>query len=429
MSLPRADEWSDPGSMDPPPRRGRRVLIVVAFLAVGVVGSALIWRATSLRGLPDLGEPFDTRALGVIAVPENENAFTYYRRASAQLDGVPSTNRPFISWGEVPLADKDWFFANAAAIELWVDGTMQDRAVFIQPKDFRNDSPMKVAYDLRTFAALAEIAGLRLEAAGDLDQAWTWYRAGLRSSRHCGMHGGIIERLCGISIYNRLETAIRGWADQPNLTTDTLRQALAELIVINAMTPSLSENLRAEYFLDDAVLNDPNLSVWRLLNDLKSEPDPTVRPSPFARLQEGWLRLVLREPTRSRRLLRVIFANWLSAADLPDAERARRVKKGRHGLFYDPPPGAPRPAGLFTPDQRDAWLESTLYLRLIWENLDGFEQAEARESALRAGLVVRLAEELYKREHGKLPDSPDQLVGPYLKMLPEGYVLPEKPAP
>jgi hypothetical protein len=429
MSLPRDDQWTDPGSMDPPRRRGRRVLVAMAFLTVATVGSILIWRAASLRGLPDIGEPFDTRVLGTVSVPDDENAFTYYRRASAKLEGLPSTNKPYIGWGEVPLADKDWFFTNAPAIMLWIEGTLHDRALYYQPKDMQVDTPLKVAHDLRTLGALAEIAGLRMEAAGDLDQAWNWYRAGLRSSRHCGMNGSIIERLCGISIYTRFETAVRGWADQPNLTSDTLRQALDEVIAINAMTPTLAENLRVEYFLNDKILNDPGLSVWRLLNDLTSDPDPSARPSPFARLREACLRMALREPTRSRRLLRLCFANWLSVANLPESERARRARIGRHGIVYDPPPGAPTVAGMFTPAQRDAWIDSTLYLRLISPGPDGFEKAEAREAALRAGLVIRLAEELYKREHGKLPDSPDQLVGPYLKSLPEGYVLPEKPTP
>ena len=145
MSLPRDDEWNDPGSMDPPSRRGRRVLVVVAFFAIAAVGSLLIWRAASLRGLPDIGEPFDTRALGTVSVPDDENAFTYYRKASAKLVGLPSTNKPFISWGEVPLADKDWFFANAPAISLWFEGTVEDRALYYQPKDMQVDTPLKVA--------------------------------------------------------------------------------------------------------------------------------------------------------------------------------------------------------------------------------------------------------------------------------------------
>jgi hypothetical protein len=43
-----------------------------------------------------------------------------------------------------------------------------------------------------------------------------------------------------------------------------------------------------------------------------------------------------------------------------------------------------------------------------------------RERARQARLVVHLADQLYRREHGgHPPPSPSALVGPYLKALPE----------
>ena len=44
-----------------------------------------------------------------------------------------------------------------------------------------------------------------------------------------------------------------------------------------------------------------------------------------------------------------------------------------------------------------------------------------RERPRQARLVVHLADQLYRREHGGPPPSPAALVGPYLKGLPEGY--------
>jgi hypothetical protein len=43
-----------------------------------------------------------------------------------------------------------------------------------------------------------------------------------------------------------------------------------------------------------------------------------------------------------------------------------------------------------------------------------------RERRRRAVLVVRLAAELYRREHGKPPATAGALLGPVLKELPEG---------
>jgi hypothetical protein len=48
------------------------------------------------------------------------------------------------------------------------------------------------------------------------------------------------------------------------------------------------------------------------------------------------------------------------------------------------------------------------------------------ERSRQARLVVTIAGELYRRERGKRPASPRELVGPYLTELPFGFVD-EKP--
>ena len=55
--------------------------------------------------------------------------------------------------------------------------------------------------------------------------------------------------------------------------------------------------------------------------------------------------------------------------------------------------------------------------------IDNLDKVEKNRS-IQAALVVYLAEQLYTRENGHPPDSPQQLVGPYLKALPEGFVMP-----
>jgi hypothetical protein len=60
----------------------------------------------------------------------------------------------------------------------------------------------------------------------------------------------------------------------------------------------------------------------------------------------------------------------------------------------------------------------------LWEK-DG---PLARERRRRPALIVRLAAELYKREHGRSPTRAGDLVGPSLKALPEG-IGPEAPIP
>ena len=44
----------------------------------------------------------------------------------------------------------------------------------------------------------------------------------------------------------------------------------------------------------------------------------------------------------------------------------------------------------------------------------------AREPTHRAALLVKLATELFRREHRQPPATVGALLGPYLKVLPEG---------
>lgn len=424
MSLPRADEWTDPGPMDPPPRRGRRVLLIAGLIAIAAIGSVLIWRGTSLRDLPDIDAPFDTEALGTVNVPDDENAFTEYRRAAAIFRDDRRASTPYLSWAQAPQRDRDWLFANDEAMEAWFEGTMRDRALLRQPKDSRVADDLDVVGTLRRVIWLDQLVGLRMEAMGDLGEAWGWYRAGLRCSRHCEMNAGFRARLVGITLWDILAKSVRAWADHPNQSPSKLRQGLDEVIAIDAMTPPLSQALRAEYFAYAALLKDPELSIGMVLQDPAEARSKGEQPGPLKRLEEASWRLVLREPERSRRVLRLVWANWLSVADLPPSKRLGRGRRLESGYYYDPPPEAPVAVRRLTPERLDRWVGSTRYLRAIVPAFDDIDKADARDAATRASLIVDLAEQLYTRENGRRPDSPDQLVGPYLQALPAGFARP-----
>jgi hypothetical protein len=198
-------------------------------------------------------------------------------------------------------------------------------------------------------------------------------------------------------------------------------------MAINAMTPSFAENLRSEYFAFSGFLDAPDISLAKIELEIKeSKSRPNI--SPFGAMKEELWRLALREPERSRRLIRVVWANWLSAADLPAGQRLGRGHRLGHGYFYDPLPDAPEAVRRLTPERIDRWVGSTRYLRRMLPGIDNIDKAEASEASTRATLVVELADQLYIRENGHPPDSPDKLVGPYLKVLPEGYVRPSEDA-
>jgi hypothetical protein len=71
---------------------GRVMLVLAIGLALG--GTALaIWWLTSLNGLPDIGDPFDVAAFRAARIPDDQNAFTFFRRAAEKLTPWPDLPR------------------------------------------------------------------------------------------------------------------------------------------------------------------------------------------------------------------------------------------------------------------------------------------------------------------------------------------------
>ena len=74
-------------------KRLRQLLRVTLVLAIclAVAATALaIWWLTSLNGLPDIGDPFDVAAFRAFSIPDDQNAFTFLRRATKSSLRGPS---------------------------------------------------------------------------------------------------------------------------------------------------------------------------------------------------------------------------------------------------------------------------------------------------------------------------------------------------
>ncbi len=134
-----------------------------------------------------------------------------------------------------------------------------------------------------------------------------------------------------------------------------------------------------------------------------------------------------REPERSRRVIRLIFANWLARVKNPDPRQhkpALRVKfhvRNRNGsvLFYPVGPGSPAKARVLSPGELSRWLFTTNDARQYFEQ-SPLPAVRLTEQRGYRDLLLLLAGELYHRERGTHPASEDVLVGTYLKSLPDG---------
>jgi hypothetical protein len=418
-------------------RGWRRRLLVLA----GLVGSlalvlGLRW-LTCLRGLPDVGDPFDVAGFRhEQSIPDSENAFVVYRRARFDPPLAPGslnigrvTRVAGKAWSQVDDVARRWVDDSRPDLLIWKQGTTLPRAQAVPPGGLRmsDRAPHEARIGLLCAVTLAGLEGSRLEEAGDLAGAWEWYNAGLRASRHVGMGGArSAERHMGFWARHIVTQQVNRWLTRPGLDAPLLRRALADVVASRAMTAPTSEAIRADYLATLHELDDP--PVYRHPREF-----PENLKAGLARELEGVRRLWLREPERSRRVLRIIYAHCLDGADLPAARRPPRIDSTADpyhfpdGFPYLAPAGARDRSHPLATKALLAWALSSLYASEIYvyaANDPADFDGDRRELAK---LAMAVAERLYVAEHGHAPlRNADLVAAGYLDALPEGY---DDPAP
>ena len=168
---------------------------------------------------------------------------------------------------------------------------------------------------------------------------------------------------------------------------------------------------------------------WVVLGAIEDDYDflgATQLPPNYLRNVYNARRFLINEPERSRRVLRLAFANWLAHIQEKDPARRKPAVRASFGLqkqtayvsFFDPAPDAPSAARALSPHNLARWLTTTRDAKVL---LFQWPWPMIRSSELRehGALVVALAEELYRRDHGSFPPSEAALVGTYLDHLPD----------
>jgi hypothetical protein len=407
----------------------RRWTVLVASV-VGGLAALIAWRTMSLDGLPDIGDPFDVEVF-CRPIPDESNAFVLYQQAVERLGKEPEG---IISlWGSAREVDRKWLADSREAMAIWRRGTERPDALYGSPREMSYLTPSPIVQALRTFGRLSTLEGTRLETEGDFEGALGWYLANLRASRHCGTRGSVIGRLVGVALHAVATDRLTRLASNPEVGPETLRRALDAAIAIDSMTPPNSDMFKTEYLIFSNMIEDPDFlgDPAELLT-----PTPESWKTPIARSYFRTSRVFKKEPERSRRIFRLIIANRLAYCDLPAASRPPPAMPPPPAGTTDPPktvlfdlyvPGAsaPESARILSPDEIDRWARSSIYARDWTPSFWAIDRSLARERGNQASLLLALANGLYAREHGKPPETVEELVGPYLKALPEGYAAPK----
>ena len=400
---------------DPHPHPVRRIVKWAAVLLFGVlllmVASGVYQRVKS--GSPDV-EPFDIDAFKAVKVDDAKNADKVYRTAAplfvseSSLLKTPEASKAFEQNREQAVEDwslanadvRNWLTVNRKAMDVWKEGSQLDGYLDIPPGVATVSTLSSPALGSgREFARLALLEASRLSAEGHVGEAWNWYRAVLRSSRHVGTHTGMIGRMVGSAMQATATEPIIAWSARPELSAAQLRLALNDTLAIEALTPPTSDCLKAEYLL-----------VVNSFDQFEAEMGGVATVFNVFGVRE-----------HAHHSLRVVFANWLGPVDRPRFRRPA-VVKGPPDLYERE---ASAPAGSLSAEeiQDQCGLSgrgpSALFLGTVLPAGLALVDSVDREEARRSAVILALALELYVREHGALPADLGELVKVgYLKTIP-----------
>jgi hypothetical protein len=424
--------------------RFRVVSLGVVSLLTLIIGVS-VWRTRDPGDLPDVGDPFDLAlALRPVLIEDSDNAYDAYAMArntpsETQEEVFDATSnarqgKDDLKWSTARPGVLAFLEKNRAVLEIWREGSERPDALYHQPGEVSAQSLLTLVPEAQYHAAMAALEGSRLEEQGGMAEAWKWYRAMLRSSRLVGRHGVLAERRFGADIHELAARSILRWASDPRVDAGMLRQALDDALTADSLTWPLSEVIKLDYVV-----------VMRELDEMKFLPTEIPLPGGKDGLLEhllpagsgGGRREIQQfrfrasnEIERSRRAIRLVYANWLSQVDKPAAERAPGASH-RGVLIYEADQADPPAARAVAPEMLARAIDETLVAKLLVRvgdtdrNEAGFPSWErdgvfARERRRRSVLLVKLAAELYRRERRQHAASAGDLLGTHLKQLPEG---------
>ena len=395
---------------------GLMVLVVsLVIVAFGV-------RMYFLSLVPAIAEPFDVAEFIRVAddIPPEENGGENYRRANEMADQVFA---PLLGPSQVAysICELRWSDANESGRQVmdqlrpslheWRAGTEKRFGQITPLAEMEWDTLLYVEQRFRFVDRLAAFEASRLEAEGDFEGAWRWYRAVYRCIGHLGRRNILVPRCIGWSMHSFVSDRVASWAENPSVTAEQLRTARADIRAAVAEMGPMSDTLKAEYISFEKSLQrrDWPLGMVALPNAawLQKVYTPTVGP----------LLWIVGEPELTRRIYRHTLTNQLAEIDKPLHE-ARPVARTGSALLFDPPNReSVSPGGLSPTEIRIACRQSLIASPVV-VNDAGYYTVILRERAWFQLTDLCLTLQLFKRERGEYPEGLDQLVPDYLEAVP-----------
>ncbi len=405
-----------------------RFVLILVLAILFTAGALEAWRGASLIGLPNIGDPFDVAQFRAFQVPPENDAFVLLRQAQRKLTDFPRLPLAVrklgpLAWSKSAPELRDWVDANRESLAMFRAASERPDGIALpDPGTYDGDEELK----LGLFVELIRLETSRLEELGDMAGAWRWYLAVFRMQNHVTRRGSMFQRADAARYCVRLRPRVAAWASDRRTGTALLHRAFADVKALEIKPEGDSFSLKVDYlilmhelereggFVQQGSEEDQQVSIFG-----ERLPPNLTWPAYAAR------RYFRNEPERSRRVLQLAFANWLSHTGDRDLLRQKPAVRATFQVarqqgsanFYRVPADASAAARKLPPQDLAHWLAGTLDAKVLllawpWPSIRGVERRDYRN------LVVLLASELFERDRGSPPPSEESLVGHYLDELP-----------
>ncbi len=382
----------------------RPIVALPLMLFVLLLLSPFLVRGWHLAKVPDIADPFDVEAFLSETVDDKDNAFVDYHAARALFvsdTSLTDDEREELEagWEKTSPPVRAWVDANLPALNRWRTGTEKTDAI---DGDLRNDPWLSLpeVAPARDFSRLAWLQGEREQSEGHLAEAWKWYRAAVRFSRHVAQRKDWIGRSLGWSFYALTAKRIVRWASDPRTSGEELRSALNQLTEDYRLTRPVSELLKVEYC---------DLPKYAQLDD------DGKSPFSFGPTSSDWrdwrfIRYCRGEPELTIRFKKLFFENWLCGCDSPRSLQHRISSPKGFVLDVTAPGSGISGMGVLRMMEfaETGWGTSFAKIR------NSLDTELARQEALR----LTLACQLWFRRHGEFPSKLEDLVPDIVSELP-----------
>ncbi len=232
---------------------------------------------------------------------------------------------------------------------------------------------------------------------------------------------GSVQRRFSIQLwYGQLHDRLTTWAADKRTSPALLRQALADILACGAMAPSEQDSLKSSYLDVNRLLDSPKNPAGAVPSNKFQKhwnPNNKLTREEVQKLWDAW-RFWRREPERSRRVIRLLAANWLAYLDQPSQNRPKPDPTIAAFDIYPLGPQSSPEAHTLSPEALESWFESAHDAQEFLRYLSP-TAVQTLERTTHGEILMLLASELYRRDHqGANPLTPEVLVGPYLERLP-----------